>query len=246
VKKVAEKDIYGRIHSVESFGASDGPGVRFIVFFQGCPLRCIYCHNPDTWDKSDGKLMSVREIAAEISQYVSFIKSGGVTLSGGEPLFQPQFALGIIKECKKLGLHTAIDTSGAIPLEISKPVIDECDMLLLDLKAATPEMCKMITGQSNKNMLETLKYCEKTNKRIWIRHVLVPGYTLKEDELIKSAEILSGFSCIEKVEFLPFHKLGEFKWDTLNIPFTLKDTETPDKKDVKKAKEIFSLHGINI
>jgi len=95
-------------------------------------------------------------------------------------------------------------------------------------------------------MLETLKYCEKTNKRIWIRHVLVPGYTLKEDELIKSAEILSGFSCIEKVEFLPFHKLGEFKWDTLNIPFTLKDTETPDKKDVKKAKEIFSLHGINI
>ena len=243
---MAEKDIYGRIHSVESFGASDGPGVRFIVFFQGCPLRCIYCHNPDTWDKNDGKLVSHKEIAAEISQYISFIKSGGVTLSGGEPLFQPDFALAIIKECKKLGLHTAIDTSGAIPLKISKPVIDECDMLLLDLKAASEELCKEITGQSNKNMLETLEYCEKTNKRIWIRHVLVPGFTLTEEELIKSAELLSKFSCIEKVEFLPFHKLGEFKWDALKIPFSLKDIETPDEKDLKKAKEIFLSYGINI
>lgn len=243
---MAEKDIYGRIHSFESFGASDGPGVRFIIFFQGCPLRCIYCHNPDTWDKTDGKLVSAKEIAAEISGYMSFIKSGGVTLSGGEPLFQPDFALEIIKECKKLGLHTAIDTSGGIPLKISKPVIDECDMLLLDLKGATEQMCKTITGQSNKNMIETLEYCEKINKRVWIRHVLVPGFTLNEDELKKSAELLSKLSCIEKVELLPFHKLGEFKWDTLKIPFSLKDTETPDENDIKKAKEIFLSYGIKI
>lgn len=239
-----EKDVCGRIHSVESFGASDGPGVRYIVFLQGCPLRCIYCHNPDTWDKNDGKTVSAREIAAEISGYKSFIQSGGVTLSGGEPLFQPEFSLALIRECKKLGLHTAIDTSGAVPLKIAKPVIDECDMLLLDLKAASKDLCRKITGMTNENMLEILNYCESIGKRIWIRHVLVPNYTLDEGELTKAAQILSKFSCIEKVELLPFHKLGEFKWDALNIPFTLKDTETPEREDVEKAKKIFEAVGL--
>lgn len=239
-----EKEICGQIHSVETFGASDGPGVRYIVFFQGCPLRCLYCHNPDTWNKNEGKTMSVAETVADILKYKSFIQSGGVTLSGGEPLFQPEFALALIKECKKNGLHTAVDTSGAVSLKTAKPVIDECDMLLLDLKAATPELCKTLTGQTNENMLEILKYCEKIGKRIWIRHVLVPGYTLNENELKKAAEILSEFTCIEKVEFLPFHKLGEFKWDNLKIPFKLKDVETPDPEDVINAKQIFAKYDI--
>ena len=239
-----KEKIHGRIHSVETFGASDGPGVRYIVFFQGCPLRCLYCHNPDTWDKNGGKEVSAKEVAAEISGYINYIKSGGVTLSGGEPLFQPEFALELIRECKKIGLHTAIDTSGAVPLKNAKPVIDECDMLLLDLKGASESLCKTITGQSNKNMLEILNYCESIKKRVWIRHVLVKGYTLKEDELELAAKTLSKFSCIEKVEFLPFHKLGEFKWEQLNIPFTLKNLDTPDPEDIEKAKEIFAKYDI--
>lgn len=243
---MTEKDIYGYIHSVESFGASDGPGVRFIVFFQGCPLRCVYCHNPDTWKINDGKKVSASEVAAEISDYMSYIKSGGVTLSGGEPLFQPEFAYKLIKECKNLGLHTAIDTSGAVPLETAKPVIDECDMLLLDLKAASSELCKKITGFSNENMLAVLEYCERIKKRVWIRHVLVPKLTLDEKELLKAAEILSKFTCIEKIEFLPFHKLGEFKWEALNIPFTLKNTEPPNTEDIQKAKEIFRSRGLKV
>lgn len=239
-----ENNIKGRIHSVETFGAVDGPGIRYIVFFQGCPLRCIYCHNPDTWNKADGKETTSQNVVADILEYKSFIKSGGVTLSGGEPLFQPEFACAILEECRKNGLHTAVDTSGAVPFEKAKPVIDSCDMLLLDLKAATAELCKKMTGQTNENMLKILQYCESIGKRVWLRHVLVPGYTLQEDELKKAAEILSKFSCIEKVEFLPFHKLGEFKWDELKIPCPTKEIESPEDSEIERAKQIFTNFGL--
>lgn len=240
------KPVVGRIHSIESFGAVDGPGIRYVLFVQGCPLSCLFCHNPDSWDRNDGKLTDSEVIVNDIKSYKNFIKKGGVTISGGEPLFQPEFVLDIIRRCKAEGIHTAIDTSGAVGLKIAKPVVKEADLILLDIKAIDPVMCKKISGLSNENALALLNYCEIIGKPVWIRHVMVPGYTLERSQLELLADYLTNFTCIEKIELLPFHKMGEFKWEQLEIEYKLGDTPEPTKEEIKMANEIFRKKNLPV
>ena len=230
----------GRIHSCESFGTLDGPGIRFVIFLQGCPLRCRYCHNPDTWRTDGGRLISSAELMKQIESCRNFLRNGGVTLSGGEPLMQPDFALDLLRRCRKTGFHTALDTAGSLPLERTRETIDAADLLLLDIKALEPELCRELTGQDNKNELATLEYCEQTGKEVWIRHVLLPGKTLSMDRLGKLAEYLKPFRCIRRVELLPYHKLGAFKWKELGLDDPLADVPVPTPDERNAAETLFS------
>lgn len=233
-----ENGIPGRIHSYESFGTLDGPGVRFVVFLQGCPLRCRYCHNPDTWELRDGRSVTSDEVVKKIVSCRNFL-SGGVTLSGGEPLAQPEFTSDILRRCRAENLHTAIDTAGSFPLSRSASVIDLADMLLLDIKALDDSLCRDLTGHSNRNTLATLDYCEEHGKTVWIRHVMVPGLSLTRDRLTALAAYLKPFKCIQRIDLLPFHKMAEYKWEQLHIQNTLLDTPEPTKEEIRMAEEIF-------
>lgn len=234
----------GYIHSIETFGAVDGPGVRFVVFMQGCPLRCLFCHNPDSWKIKDGKLVSLNSLVREIKKYKNYIE--GVTLSGGEPLMQPKFTFKLVKKIKKLGLNVAIDTSGSIPLNITKKIIDLADYILLDIKGLDNDLNIKITGMSNENTLKTLNYCEEINKSIWIRQVVVPGLTLSEDYLTNLAKFLTSYKNIKSVDLLPFHKFGEFKWKELGEDYKLYETPEPTREEIIKAREIFAKYNLPI
>jgi len=232
-------EVSGRIHSIESFGTLDGPGVRFVVFLQGCPLRCLYCHNPDTWDPRGGREASVSELMAQIESCRNFIRSGGVTLSGGEPLFQPEFSLALLERCREAGFHTALDTAGSLPLERSRPVIDAADLILLDIKALDPALSRELTGADNANPLATLDDCEAQGKPVWIRHVLVPGWTLDFAKLEELAVFLKPYRCVKRVDLLPFHKMGCFKWRALGLPNRLRETPEPADSERLAAEALF-------
>ncbi|MFV0255177.1 MAG: pyruvate formate-lyase-activating protein [Erysipelotrichaceae bacterium] len=236
----------GYIHSIETFGAVDGPGIRYVIFTQGCPLRCKYCHNPDTWQTNANKQLSVKEITDDIIKYRNFIKSGGVTITGGEPLLQIDFIDEIVSFCNENNIHVAIDTSGIIPLEVCASVIDKADLILLDIKHIDPSKCQALTGQTNKNALALLEYCEKTGKKVWIRQVIVPKISDDLADLEKLAKYLSRFTVIEKVEILPFHKMGEFKWDTLGYKYELSDTPTPSSELISEIKKLFKSYNIKV
>lgn len=234
--------VTGRVHSFESFGTLDGPGVRFVVFLQGCPLRCRYCHNPDTWELVGGMEISSAEVVDRIESCRNFIRSGGVTLSGGEPLMQPEFARDILERCARAGFHTALDTAGSVPLERSRPVIDRADLLLLDIKALDPALCRELTGHDNRNTLATLDYCEETARPVWIRHVLVPGFTLLRERLEELAAFLKPYRCIRRIDLLPYHKLGAYKWEQLRLTDTLRDVPEPSQAEIQMAEAIFGLN----
>jgi pyruvate formate lyase activating enzyme len=236
--------ITGRIHSVESFGTLDGPGIRYVLFLQGCPLRCLYCHNPDARESTDGKTMTAGDVMADILTYRPFIARGGVTLSGGEPLLQPDFACALLDGCREHRLHSALDTSGAVPLARSAPAINRADLLLLDIKALDDDLCVPLTGIGAANTLATLEYCESTGQAVWIRHVLVPGYTLDTERLERLADHLLRYACIRKIELLPFHKMGEYKWEALSSPYRLKDTPPPTDEQIQAAKAVFRRRGL--
>lgn len=233
-----QKQVFGKIHSIETFGAVDGPGIRYIVFLKGCPFRCAYCHNPDTWSDTGAEVKSVSEIVENILSYKHFYDKGGVTISGGEPLFQPEFVLELLKELKAKGYHTALDTAGSMPIEISAPVIDMADMLLLDIKSPFEEVFQKITKRPMKNTLDTLDYCEKTQKPIWIRHVIVPGLTDSDESINALCDLLANKSCVQKIDLLPFHKLGEYKWKELELEYELYETESPTKERMLQLRSI--------
>lgn len=234
----------GRIHSYETFGAVDGPGVRFVAFLQGCPLRCLYCHNPDSWNTGAGRVITAGELIDEALKYRSFIKNGGITLSGGEPLAQPKFVEAVLNLAHENGLHTAVDTSGCIPLRSCKAAVDAADLLLLDIKALDPDVAKAITGQDMSSALELLNYRESVGGKVWIRHVLVPNLTLEVEKAHRMGEFLSHYTCVEKVELLPFHKFGEYKWEQLGLDYTLKNTPEPSSDEVMQIKQIFRSYGL--
>ncbi|MGO1371543.1 MAG: pyruvate formate-lyase-activating protein [Senegalia sp. (in: firmicutes)] len=240
--------IEGNIHSIETCGTVDGPGVRFVVFTQGCPLRCQYCHNPDTWKVNDGKKISVDELMKEIIKYKSYMKysGGGVTLTGGEPLLQPEFAKELFKRCKEEGIHTAIDTSGFIPLEKSKEVFEYTDLVLLDIKSFNPILYKDLTGVENTPTLKSAKYLSEIDKMTWIRYVLVPGLTDKDGDIKNLAKFLFPLKNIKRVELLPFHKMGEYKWKELGYEYKLKNTPSPSDEIVERAAKIFKNENINV
>ena len=233
----------GRIHSFESLGAVDGPGVRFVIFVQGYSLKCKYCQNRDTWNLKGGTTYSSDEIVEKILRYKNYITpNGGVTISGGEPLLQAKFLTELFTNLKKYNIHTCIDTSGNVVLtnEI-KELISLTDLFLLDIKCINDEKAINLTGVSNKKELEFAKYLSNINKPMWIRQVLVPGYTDDEQDLIKLREFISTLKSVEKVEILPYHDLGKFKWEQLGEIYPLENVRTANNDDVKRAKEILGI-----
>lgn len=238
-----DKKNYAKIHSIDTFGTVDGPGVRFVIFMQGCHLQCKYCHNRDTWDINSGKYISLDELLTDIKKYKSYIMpNGGVTVTGGEPLLQPYFLISLFKELKKQNIHTAIDTSGIIEItDTIKEVLSLTDLVLLDIKHIDPEKCKELVGFSNEKELLFAKYLSEQNIPIWIRQVLIPGYTDNENDLLKLKEFIDSLKTIERVELLPYHNLGEYKWKELNLEYELKDIRPATSDDVEKAKKILGI-----
>ena len=236
-------EVTGRIHSFESFGAVDGPGIRFIIFTQGCNLKCKYCQNRDTWNIKSGKEYTVKELIDQIVKFKEYmqVSGGGVTVSGGEPLLHQDFLIALFRELNKIGISTCLDTSGMVALtDKIKKVINLTDIFLLDIKSINDETCKWLTGMSNKLELEFAKYINERGKRIWIRQVLVPGITDKEEDLIKLKEFLDRLN-IEKIDILPYHTLGKSKWEKLGIQYELDGTRPANSEDVAKAKKILGI-----
>ena len=234
----------GRIHSLESFGTVDGPGIRFVTFMQGCPLRCQYCHNPDTWD-ANGKCqyeMTPEELFAETIRYRSFIANGGVTVTGGEPLMQAEFVREYFRLCQNEGLHTALDTSGIISTPQAFSVLDYTRLVLLDIKTINTELHPRLTGSKGGNPLRFLDELEQRGIPTWIRHVVVPGLTDNEDDLESLARYISQYQVVQKVELLPYHTMGTFKYQQLGIPYPLEGVEPLNRKALQRAKEIFASY----
>lgn len=238
-------EIKGRIHSVESFGSADGPGVRYIVFLKGCNMRCQYCHNPDTWAKDGGELMTPEEVLKKALRYKTYWKEkGGITVSGGEALLQIDFVTELFRLAKEKGVNTCLDTSGN-PFSLEEPFkskFDELmkytDLFMLDIKHMDDAAHQKLTGQTNQNILEMAAYLSDHGKAMWIRHVLVPGITTEEDELHRLRSFLDTLKTVERVEVLPYHTLGVFKWKELGIPYQLEGVDPPTKEQIDRAKEI--------
>lgn len=233
----------GKVHSFESLGAVDGPGIRFVVFMQGCSLKCKYCQNRDTWDMHGGTTYSVDELTQKILRAKNYIlPNGGVTISGGEPLLQAKFLIELFTKLKEYGIHTCIDTSGSFDLtEDIKKLIDLTDLFLLDIKSINDEKAIYLTGVSNKKELAFAKYLSDNNKPLWIRQVLVPGITDDEQDLLDLKDFISTLKSVEKVEVLPYHDLGKFKWEKLGCKYELEGYRTANNDDVKRAKKILNI-----
>ena len=233
----------GHIHSTESFGAADGPGVRFIVFMLGCHMRCRYCHNPDTWKMDGGDEVTADEILKRALRFKPYWgKDGGITISGGEPLLQIDFVIELFKKAKELGINTCIDTAGN-PFTKEEPffrkfeeLMKYTDLLLLDLKEINPTRHKDLTGFDNSNIIEMAKYLSEINKPVWIRHVLVPETTDFDEDLDKLGAFIKTLSNVERTEILPYHTLGRFKWDELGIKYRLDGISPPTKERIENAK----------
>lgn len=240
--------VSGRIHSIETCGTVDGPGIRFIIFTQGCCLRCLYCHNPDTRNLEDGREITVDELIAEIQKYRSYMRfsGGGITISGGEPLVQPDFVQAIFQRCQEIGIHTALDTSGFVNLTIAKPVLEFVDLVLLDIKSFNPLTYRQVTGTSIEPTLRFAQYLNEINKPTWIRFVLVPNLTDDPDNIEGLAKFISQLKNVEKVELSPFHKLGEYKWEKLGYTYRLQDTPVPTSEQIHQVKDCFRRYGLSV
>ena len=241
-----EKDLsyYAKVHSIESFGTVDGPGIRFVLFLQGCNLQCKYCHNRDTWDMNGGEYKSLDEIFEKIKKYKNYIipSGGGITVTGGEPLLQVKFLIELFKKVKQEGITTCIDTSGMINVtQDIKELLQYTDLVLLDIKHIDDEKCKQLVGTSNKKELEFAKYLSENNIKIWIRQVIVPGYTDDENDLIKLKEFLKTLKTVEKVQLLPYHDMGKFKWEKLGQKYELENVRQANDDDIKRAKKILEI-----
>ncbi|MGF1539463.1 MAG: pyruvate formate-lyase-activating protein [Pleurocapsa sp.] len=236
----------GRIHSIETCGTVDGPGIRYVIFTQGCPLRCLYCHNPDCRQLHDGREITVDELIRDIQKYRSYMDSsgGGVTVSGGEPLMQPEFVAEIFRRCHQLGIHTVLDTSGYVQLEVAKPILDYVDLVLLDIKSFDPQIYHHITNVALEPTLNLARYLSAIEKAAWIRFVLVPHLSDRPDNIRGLAEFVSSLKNVTKVEILPFHKMGEYKWEQLGYEYQLKDTPPASPELVNTTKKIFAEYGI--
>lgn len=237
----------GHIHSTESFGAADGPGVRLLVFMQSCHMRCRYCHNPDTWKMDGGDEVTADEILKRALRFKPYWgKDGGITISGGEPLLQIDFVIELFKKAKELGINTCIDTAGN-PFTKEDPFFSKfeelmkyTDLLLLDLKEINPTRHKDLTGFDNSNIIEMAKYLSEINKPVWIRHVLVPEHSDFDEDLDALGDFIDTLSNVDRVEILPYHTLGKFKWENLGIPYTLESISPPSAERIENAKQRFT------
>ena len=238
----------GLIHSTESFGAVDGPGIRFVIFVKGCRMRCRYCHNADTWDPAGADERTPEDVLAEAERYRAYWgKKGGITVSGGEPLLQLPFVTDLFRLAKERGISTALDTAGQ-PFTRTEPAFSEIrallsytDLVLLDIKEIDTEKHRALTGWGNENILDFARYLSETGKPVWIRHVLVPGVTDCDEDLTQLRRFIDTLNNVERVEVLPYHRFGEEKWRLLGIPYTLADTEPPTEDRINNAKRILRV-----
>lgn len=223
----------GYVHSFESLGTLDGPGLRFVVFFSGCPLRCQYCHNPDTWHMSDGKEISSDEIVNKALRYRSYFKNeGGITLSGGEPLLQAKFALEIMCECKKAGISTCVDTSGSVFNDDVRKALNYADLVILDVKHTGAEKYSRLTDGNIDTHRTFLKYCIDKQIPLWIRQVILSGWNDTSDDMVSLMRYINGAN-VKKIELLPYHVLGIHKWEALGVPYQLKEVIPPTSEKME-------------
>ena len=233
-----------KVHSIESFGTVDGPGIRFVLFLQGCSLKCKYCHNRDTWDMTLGEEKTLEEIIEKVKRYKTYmtLSGGGVTVTGGEPLLQVKFLIEFFKRLKEENINTCIDTSGMFSItEDIKEVLKYTDLVLLDIKHIDDEKCKKLVGVSNKKELEFARYLSENGKKMWIRQVLVPGYTDDEKDLLKLKEFLATLKTIEKVQILKYHSMGKYKWEKLGLKYELEGVRDATIEDEERAKKILGI-----
>lgn len=240
--------IKGKVHSIESFGSADGPGVRFLIFLHGCPLRCQFCHNPDTWGSNHFTLKTADELIAQALRYKNYWGTqGGITVSGGEPLFQIDFMLELFKKAKAKGINTCIDTSGGCfsrePewFEKFSELMQYTDLLLLDLKEINPQRHKVLTGKDNANILDMARYLSDIKKPVWIRHVLVPERSDYDEDLKALHAFIETLDNVQRVEVLPYHTLGVYKYQELGIPYQLEGIEPPTDERVENAKKLLHV-----
>lgn len=234
--------IKGRIHSFESFSTLDGPGVRFVIFLQGCPLRCKYCHNRDTRDPKLGQVYTVDEVVKKITNYKEYMgDKGGVTVSGGEPLLQIDFVIELFKKLKAKGIHTTLDTSGFIDVENLKDLLDYTDLVLLDIKEMDDDTHKDLIGASNEKILKFAKHLSDNNIPMWIRHVLVPGITDSEKHLKDLNKFIKTLKSVEKVEVLGYHWLGKEKWELMGEKHPLEGVQEASDEDISKAEKLLGI-----
>lgn len=239
-----EKDLryYAKVHSIESFGTVDGPGIRFVLFLQGCHLQCKYCHNRDTWDINGGSYKSLDDIFDKIIRYKNYIyPHGGVTITGGEPLLQVKFLIELFTRLKHENIHTCIDTSGMVNITNDiKKALSLTDLVLLDIKHIDDEKCKDLVGKSNRMELEFAKYLSDNGISMWIRQVLIPGYTDDKIDLLKLKDFISSLNTVEKVELLPYHDMGKYKWKKLGFKYELESVRNANLDDIKRAQEVLT------
>ncbi len=234
--------IFGNVHSIESFGTVDGPGIRLVVFLQGCPMRCLYCHNPDTWSYEENKKVFVSEILDKYDSIKEFLKNGGITVTGGEPLSQIDFVTELFKQAKQKNIHTALDTSGVLfnrkNLAQFDRLLKYTDLVLLDIKHINDEEHKKLTGFSNKNILDFAMYLSEKNIPIWVRHVVVPTITDDEKHLKELGKFLSNIKSLKALDVLPYHNMAISKYENLNIDYPLKNISPLTKEEAMKARQI--------
>jgi pyruvate formate lyase activating enzyme len=229
-----------KIHSFESLGTVDGPGIRFVIFFQGCHLKCKYCHNRDLWDCSIGKEYTMKELCMEVIKHKDFFDhGGGITVTGGEPLLQAEFLAEFFETCQALKIHTALDTAGSVPLTKNvRNVLQHTNLVLLDIKHIDDEKGKELTGSSNKNTLAFAQYLNDKKIPMWIRYVVVPGYTDSPEDVKKLADFLAPMTNIEKIEVLPYHEMGKHKWELMGDKYQLENVKAPTKDSIENIKKI--------
>ena len=239
----------GRIHSIETMGTVDGPGIRYVVFTQGCPLRCVFCHNRDAWDPRGGREITVDELIQDVKQYLPFYKSsgGGITATGGEPTLQSDFVRELFARAKdELGLNTAMDTSGFVDIDKVEELLKVTDLVLLSIKHIDEIKHEEITGVSSRKIFAFMKYLREINKPVWIRYVVIPGLTDDREDVRRLAEFLTEFPNIQMVDILPYHTMGVYKWEAMGLEYPLKGVPSPDVKSVDEIKNVFREYGLKV
>ena len=238
----------GYVHSFQTGSAVDGPGLRFVLWTSGCLMRCLYCHNPDTWDLKHGRPLTLDAMMAEIAKYERVLKitGGGVTLSGGEPLVQAPFVMRLLRACKERGLHTVLDTNGYLGDRISDDGLNDVDLVLLDIKSFDAATHQHVTGMGVDAVLRFARRLSDAGKPAWIRFVLVPGLTDAPDNVDRLAGFVATLGNVERVEVLPFHQMGADKWSLLGRPYPLADTAPPDPALIARVESQFAAHGLPV
>ena len=246
IKAALDTGDCGFVHSFTTGSAVDGPGVRLVAWLAGCQFRCVYCHNPDTWKMTNGMPVTLARAAEVMSQYRQQLATmkGGLTISGGEPLMQHRFVLRVFAAAKEMGVHTALDSNGFLGDRLTDADLATVDLVLLDLKAMTPELHKRLTGMDNQPIHEFARRLAAAKRPIWVRFVLVPGWTDDMDEVERIAAFAAGLGNVERVDVLPFHQLGQFKWEKLGLDYALRDTEPPTQTTTRNAVERFRAAGL--